>query len=210
MDPRHPVIGLISNLVALIAFVGLLFSLLLPIVTPKGWNAEEFVLLGIVILSVGISYWAKREHEILVVHAPGDSSSQYMDLEDLPTLISSNNDGSLVNSNTAAVIESIVGAQTTQSKSSVDGAIGVLSTGDIGMTSAYAASEHKVQHAKVNVNQENVGLPSSDVKSVPLPTYSDEKPATQVSVAAMIDLDDLMADESIPQTPIDLPELPDF
>ena len=78
------------------------------------------------------------------------------------------------------------------------------------MTSAHAASEHKVQHAKVNVNQENVGLPSSDVRSVPLPTYSEEKPATQVSVAAMIDLDDLMADESIPQTPIDLPELPDF
>ena len=210
MDPRHPVIGLISNLIALVAFVGILFSLLLPILTPKGWDTVEFILLGIVILSIGVSYWARREHEVPVVHAHGDSSSQYMDLEDLPTMVSSNNEGNFVNSNTAAVIESIVGVQASQSKSSVDGAIGVLSTGEIGISSASAASEHKVQHAKVNINQENVNLPTSDVKSVPLPTFSEDKSSEEVSVAAMIDLDDLIDDDPSPKTPIDLPELPDF
>jgi len=208
MDPRHPVVGFIANTIALISIIALLFSLLLPIITPKGWNMIENILVGSIVLSFAVSYWAKREREVLVVHAHGGSESQYMQLEDMPTMVSGNSQVDFVNTNTAAVINSIVGQQTAQTKSQVDGAIGVLSSGEIGKSSAAAVEINQVQHTKVNLQQSNVELPVQSFESVPLPV-SPSQPVEH-DVAAMIDLDDLLGENNSQKTQIDLPELPDF
>ena len=39
-------------------------------------------------VTIGISWWAKRENVTPVVHSHGDSESQYQALEDLPTMVS--------------------------------------------------------------------------------------------------------------------------
>ena len=209
MDPKHPVIGFTSSLIGLFFLMALIFSFIFPIFTPKGWGQIETVLAILLVISTGISYWAKKEHEIPVVHEHVSSESQYMELEDLPTMVSGGQ-GNFVNSNTAAVIESIVGVQTTQSKSQVVGAIDVLSSGEIGAVSAHAATVNQVQHAKVNLADAEVNLPTAEVKSVPLPSFDDVPIEIDQPVSSMIDLDDLLNEEDSPQTQLDLPELPDF
>lgn len=209
MDPRHPALGFTASLIGLFSLVVLIFSFLFPILTPKGWGQVETASLIVLILSSVISNWAKKEHDIPIVHEHGSSESQYMELENLPTMVSGGQ-GSFVNSNTAAVIESIVGVQTTQSKSQVVGAIDVLSSGEIGETSAHAATANQVQHAKVNLNDANVNLPTAEVKSVPLPSFDDVQEESAQPVSSMIDLDDLLEESESPQTQLDLPDLPDF
>ena len=210
MDPRHPTIAFVANLVGLVALVSLFFSLLLPFFTPKGWGLAETILLIVAITSVITVYWAKREHEIMIVHEHGGSESQYMQLEELPTMVSLNDEASFVNSNTAAVIESIVGTQTSQSKNQVEGAIDVLSTGEIGKTSAEAVSINQVQHTQVNLPQSNVELPKIETRSIPLPSISVPEVPMDDSVSAMIDLDDLMEDDTNSKPQSNLPDLPEF
>ena len=136
MDPRHPNIAFAANTVALIAFVALLFSLFLPIGTPRGWGNIETGLLAMVPLSLALSWWARREHDVPVVHEHGSSAAQYEAMEDLPTMVSLDAAQDSVNPNTAAVIESIIGSQATQDESAVDNAISALSKGQIGQSSA--------------------------------------------------------------------------
>ena len=147
MDPRHPNIAFAANTVALIAFVALLFSLFLPIGTPRGWGNVETGLLAMVPLSLALSWWARREHDVPVVHEHGSSAAQYEAMEDLPTMVSLDAAQDSVNPNTAAVIESIIGSQATQDESAVDNAISALSKGQIGQSSAAAVSNNDVDHA---------------------------------------------------------------
>ena len=216
MDPRHPVVGFIANTIALISIIALLFSLLLPIITPKGWNMIENILVGSIVLSFAVSYWAKREREVLVVHAHGGSESQYMQLEDMPTMVSGNSQVDFVNTNTAAVIESIIGKKTTQDVSAVSDAIGTLSSGDIGKTSAEIAQGNLRQVPEAtNPNFDSRGFQTEGIASIPLPKSTVE-PVTKVPVMSdlpdMLDLDDLLGEDESEgsMAPLDLPELPDF
>lgn len=216
MDPRHPNIAFAANTAALIAFVALLFSLFLPIGTPRGWGNIETGLLVFVPLSLALSWWARREHDVPVVHAHGSSAAQYEEMEGLPTMVSLDAAQDSVNPNTAAVIESIIGSQVTQDESAVDNAINALSKGQIGQSSAAAISNNEVDSAKVNVDKfDSRGFQIDGIESIPLPEVPTlELPDVPVmaDLPGMPDLDDLLNEDeaSAAPPPLDLPELPDF
>ena len=216
MDPRHPNIAFAANTAALIAFVALLFSLFLPIGTPRGWGNIETGLLVFVPLSLALSWWARREHDVPVVHAHGSSAAQYEEMEGLPTMVSLDAAQDSVNPNTAAVIESIIGSQVTQDESAVDNAINALSKGQIGQPSAAAISNNEVDSAKVNVDKfDSRGFQIEGIESIPLPEVPTlELPDVPVmaDLPGMPDLDDLLNEDeaSAVPPPLDLPELPDF
>ena len=216
MDPRHPNIAFAANTAALIAFVALLFSLFLPIGTPRGWGNIETGLLVFVPLSLALSWWARREHDVPVVHAHGSSAAQYEEMEGLPTMVSLDAAQDSVNPNTAAVIESIIGSQVTQDESAVDNAINALSRGQIGQPSAAAISNNEVDSAKVNVDKfDSRGFQIDGIESIPLPEVPTlELPDVPVmaDLPGMPDLDDLLNEDeaSAAPPPLDLPELPDF
>ena len=216
MDPRHPNIAFAANTAALIAFVALLFSLFLPIGTPRGWGNIETGLLVFVPLSLALSWWARREHDVPVVHAHGSSAAQYEEMEGLPTMVSLDAAQNSVNPNTAAVIESIIGSQVTQDESAVDNAINALSKGQIGQPSAAAISNNEVDSAKVNVDKfDSRGFQIDGIESIPLPEVPTlELPDVPVmaDLPGMPDLDDLLNEDeaSAAPPPLDLPELPDF
>ena len=216
MDPRHPNIAFAANTAALIAFVALLFSLFLPIGTPRGWGDIETGLLVFVPLSLALSWWARREHDVPVVHAHGSSAAQYEEMEGLPTMVSLDAAQDSVNPNTAAVIESIIGSQVTQDESAVDNAINALSKGQIGQPSAAAISNNEVDSAKVNVDKfDSRGFQIDGIESIPLPEVPTlELPDVPVmaDLPGMPDLDDLLNEDeaSAAPPPLDLPELPDF
>ena len=216
MDPRHPNIAFAANTAALIAFVALLFSLFLPVGTPRGWGNIETGLLVLVPLSLALSWWARREHDVPVVHAHGSSAAQYEEMEGLPTMVSLNAAQDSVNPNTAAVIESIIGSQVTQEESAVDNAISALSRGQIGQSSAAAVSDNEVDRAKVNFDKfDSRGFQIDGIESIPLPDVPTlELPDVPVmaDLPEMPDLDDLLNEDeaSAAPPPLDLPELPDF
>ena len=216
MDPRHPNIAFAANTAALIAFVALLFSLFLPIGTPRGWGNIETGLLVLVPLSLALSWWARREHDVPVVHAHGSSAAQYEEMEGLPTMVSLDAAQDSVNPNTAAVIESIIGSQVTQDESAVDNAINALSKGQIGQSSAAAISNNEVDSTKVNVDKfDSRGFQIDGIESIPLPEVPTlELPDVPVmaDLPGMPDLDDLLNEDeaSAAPPPLDLPELPDF
>ena len=216
MDPRHPNIAFAAHTAALIAFVALLFSLFLPIGTPRGWGNIETGLLVFVPLSLALSWWARREHDVPVVHAHGSSAAQYEEMEGLPTMVSLDAAQDSVNPNTAAVIESIIGSQVTQDESAVDNAINALSKGQIGQPSAAAISNNEVDSAKVNVDKfDSRGFQIDGIESIPLPEVPTlELPDVPVmaDLPGMPDLDDLLNEDeaSAAPPPLDLPELPDF
>jgi len=216
MDPRHPNIAFAANTAALIAFVALLFSLFLPIGTPRGWGNIETGLLVLVPLSLALSWWARREHDVPVVHAHGSSAAQYEEMEGLPTMVSLDAAQDSVNPNTAAVIESIIGSQVTQEESAVDNAISALSKGQIGQSSAAAVSNNEVDRTKVNVDKfDSRGFQVDGIESIPLPDVPTlELPDVPVmaDLPEMPDLDDLLNEDeaSAAPPPLDLPELPDF
>ena len=216
MDPRHPNIAFAANTAALVAFVALLFSLFLPIGTPRGWGNIETGLLVLVPLSLALSWWARREHDVPVVHAHGSSAAQYEEMEGLPTMVSLDAAQDSVNPNTAAVIESIIGSQVTQDESAVDNAISALSKGQIGQSSAAAVSNNEVDRTKVNVDKfDSRGFQVDGIESIPLPDVPTlELPDVPVmaDLPEMPDLDDLLNEDeaSAAPPPLDLPELPDF
>ena len=216
MDPRHPNIAFAANTAALIAFVALLFSLFLPVGTPRGWGNIETGLLVLVPLSLALSWWARREHDVPVVHAHGSSAAQYEEMEGLPTMVSLDAPQDSVNPNTAAVIESIIGSQVTQEESAVDNAISALSKGQIGQSSAAAVSNNEVDRTKVNVDKfDSRGFQVDGIESIPLPDVPTlELPDVPVmaDLPEMPDLDDLLNEDeaSAAPPPLDLPELPDF
>ena len=216
MDPRHPKIAFAANTGALLAFVALLFSVFLPIGTPKGWALAETILAILVPVFLGVSWWARREHSVPIVHEHGSAAAQYEAMEDLPTMVSSVNTQSGVNTNTAAVIESIIGKQTTQDVSVVSDAIGTLSSGEIGKSSAEVAQGNLRQIPEAtNQNFDSRGFQTEGIASIPLPKSTVE-PVTDVPVMAelpkMLDLDDLLGEDASENSmpPLDLPELPDF
>ena len=216
MDPRHPNIAFAANTAALIAFVALLFSLFLPVGTPRGWGNIETGLLVLVPLSLALSWWARREHDVPVVHAHGSSAAQYEEMEGLPTMVSLDAAQDSVNPNTAAVIESIIGSQLTQEETAVDNAISALSKGQIGQSSAAAVSNNEVDRTKVNVDKfDSRGFQVDGIESIPLPDVPTlELPDVPVmaDLPEMPDLDDLLNEDeaSAAPPPLDLPELPDF
>ena len=216
MDPRHPNIAFAANTAALIAFVALLFSVFLPVGTPRGWGNIETGLLVLVPLSLALSWWARREHDVPVVHAHGSSAAQYEEMEGLPTMVSLDAAQDSVNPNTAAVIESIIGSQVTQEESAVDNAISALSKGQIGQSSAAAVSNNGVDRTKVNVDKfDSRGFQVDGIESIPLPDVPTlELPDVPVmaDLPEMPDLDDLLNEDeaSAAPPPLDLPELPDF
>ena len=216
MDPRHPNIAFAANTAALIAFVALLFSLFLPVGTPRGWGNIETGLLVLVPLSLALSWWARREHDVPVVHAHGSSAAQYEEMEGLPTMVSLDAAQDSVNPNTAAVIESIIGSKVTQEESAVDNAISALSKGQIGQSSAAAVSNNEVDRTKVNVDKfDSRGFQVDGIESIPLPDVPTlELPDVPVmaDLPEMPDLDDLLNEDeaSAAPPPLDLPELPDF
>jgi len=215
MDPRHPNIAFAANTGALIAFIGLLFSAFLPFGTPRGWSTPETVLIVIIPLFAVLAYWAKREHEIPIVHQHSTSSAQYEAMEDLPTMVSLDKSESTVNSNTAAVIESIIGSQVHQDTNTISNAIGTLSTGEIGKSSA------AVVNANTNKNTETLALSKNEqsfqtegVPYIPLPNIGTKKSSDlppMLDLPDMIDLEDIDdVDEETNNSNLDLPELPDF
>ena len=121
-----------------------------------------------------------------------------------------------VNPNTAAVIESIIGAQVTQNESAVTSAISALSQGEIGKSSAAAVSNNDVDQSEVNASQfDSRGFQTEGVASIPLPEIAPlELPDVppMADLPAMPDLDDLLDEDesSAAPPPLDLPELPDF
>ena len=240
MDPRYPNVAFAANTCALVLGIGLLFSLFLPVGTPTGWAIVETILAVLIVGSWGLSYWAKRENEIPVVHAHGTSMDQYEAMEDLPTMVNLDNNQELVNPNTAAVIASIIGTESTQEDTAVSNAINTLTSGEIGASSAAAVVHNDIDHTKVNVdNIESNPLPSAAVHndvdhtkvnvenfdsrgfqtqgiaSIPLP----EVPALELpelpamaDLPEMLDLEDLLNEDAVAAAPapLDLPELPDF
>jgi hypothetical protein len=215
MDPKHPNIAFAANTGALVYIVGLLFSFFLPVGTAKGWAMPESTLAVLIPLSFAISWWAKREHDIPIVHAHGGANSQYEEMEDLPTMVSLDTASENVNPNTAAVIASIIGAETTQKESAVSMAINTLSTGTIGESAAAAVAHNDVDHTKVNTDKfDHRGFQTQGIESVPLPVVPAlDLPSLKVAeLPEMPDLEDLLSEDAISAAPppLDLPDLPDF
>ena len=216
MDPRHPNVAFAANTSALVFAIGLLFSLFLPIGTPTGWAIVETVLAALIASSWGLSYWAKQENEIPVVHAHGTSLDQYEAMEDLPTMVNLDDNLDNVNPNTAAVIASIIGTETTQEDAAVSNAINTLTSGEIGISSAAAVEHNDIDHTKVNVdNFDSRGFQTKGIDTIPLPVVPAlELPDLPVmaDLPEMPDLDDLLAEDAVAAAPppLDLPELPDF
>ena len=140
MDPRYPRVGLAANTLTLLLIICILFSVFLPFVTSKGWSIPETVMGLAIPLTLGISWWAKKENHNPTVHSHGDSESQYEALENLPTMVSLDDTNDFVNPNTAAVIASIIGESSHLKDGAVKGAINTLSTGEIGRSSAEAVA----------------------------------------------------------------------
>lgn len=216
MDPRHPNVAFAANTCALVLGIGLLFSLFLPVGTPTGWAMVETILVVLIVASWGLSYWAKRENEIPVVHAHGTSMDQYEAMEDLPTMVNLDSDQDLVNPNTAAVIASIIGTESTQEDTAVSNAINTLTSGEIGVSSAAAVVHNDIDHTKVNVdNFDSRGFQTQGIDSIPLPIVPalelPDLPA-MADLPEMPDLDDLLNEDAVAAAPapLDLPELPDF
>ena len=217
MDPRHPTLAFAANTGALVFGIVLLFSSVLPIVTPTGWGIVETILAIFVAISLGVSWWAKKEHESPVVHAHGSSNEHYEAMEDLPTMVSLDNASDLVNPNTAAVIASIIGGETSQETSAVANAIDTLSSGEIGATAAAAAAAHNdVDHTIVNLEpHDSRGFQTQGVDSIPLPMIPAlDLPDVPIiaELPEMPDLDSLLNEDanSAAPPPLDLPKLPDF
>jgi hypothetical protein len=215
MDPKHPNIAFVANTGALVFVVGLLFSFFLPVGTAKGWAMPETTLAVLIPLSFAISWWAKREHDIPIVHAHGGANSQYEEMEDLPTMVSLDSASENVNPNTAAVIASIIGEETTQKESAVSMAINTLSTGTIGESAAAAVAHNDVDHTKVNTDKfDHRGFQTQGIESVPLPVVPAlDLPSLKVAeLPEMPDLEDLLSEDAISAAPppLDLPDLPDF
>ena len=216
MDPRHPNVAFAANTCALVLGIGLLFSLFLPVGTPTGWAMVETILVVLIVASWGLSYWAKRENEIPVVHAHGTSMDQYEAMEDLPTMVNLDSDQDLVNPNTAAVIASKIGTESTQEDTAVSNAINTLTSGEIGVSSAAAVVHNDIDHTKVNVdNFDSRGFQTQGIDSIPLPIVPalelPDLPA-MADLPEMPDLDDLLNEDAVAAAPapLDLPELPDF
>ena len=216
MDPRYPNVAFAANTCALVLGIGLLFSLFLPVGTPTGWAIIETILAVLIVGSWGLSYWAKRENEIPVVHAHGTSMDQYEAMEDLPTMVNLDSDQDLVNPNTAAVIASIIGTESTQEDTAVSNAINTLTSGEIGVSSAAAVVHNDIDHTKVNVdNFDSRGFQTQGIDSIPLPIVPalelPDLPA-MADLPEMPDLDDLLNEDAVAAAPapLDLPELPDF
>ena len=216
MDPRHPNLAFAANTGALVFIVGLLFSFFLPIGTPLWWDYPETILIILVAISSGISWWAKKEREVPVVHAHGSSADQYEAMEDLPTMVSLDNPQDLVNPNTAAVIASIIGAESSQEVSAVTNAIDTLTSGEIGQSAAAAVAHNDVDHTKVNLDTvDSRHFQTEGVSSVPLPLVPalelPDLPAV-ADLPIMPDLDDLLNEDAntTAPPPLDLPDLPDL
>jgi len=216
MDPRHPTVAFAANTSALVLGVGLIFSAFLPIGTPTGWKLVETILAILVAASLAVSWWAKKEHVVPVVHAHGSSSEQYEAMEDLPTMVNLDSNHESVNPNTAAVIASIIGGTSTQEETAVANAIDTLSSGEIGASAAAAVAHNEVDHTKVNIDTFDVrGFQTQGVDTVPLPSVAElelpELPPA-VDLPEMPDLEDLLTEDDIANVPppLDLPELPDF
>ena len=141
---------------------------------------------------------------------------QYEAMEDLPTMVNLDNEQELVNPNTAAVIASIIGTESSQAETAVSNAINTLTSGEIGASSAAAVVHNDIDHTKVNVdNFDSRGFQTQGVKSIPLPIV----PALELpnlpamaDLPEMPDLDDLLNEDAVAAAPapLDLPELPDF
>lgn len=216
MDPRHPTVAFAANTSALVLGVGLIFSAFLPIGTPTGWSLVETILAILVAVSLAVSWWAKKEHVVPVVHAHGSSSEQYEAMEDLPTMVNLDSNHESVNPNTAAVIASIIGGNSTQEETAVANAIDTLSSGEIGASAAAAVAHNEVDHTKVNIETFDVrGFQTQGVDTVPLPPVAElelpELPSA-VDLPEMLVLEDLLNEDAIANAPppLDLPELPDF
>ncbi len=216
MDPRHPKLVFAANTVALVLTIGLLVSAFLPIGTPRGWGQPETILTILTVACFAISWWAKKEHDIPVVHMHGGSFDQYEAMEDLPTMVSLDNANDLVNPNTAAVIASIIGTESTQQVSAVANAIDTLSSGEIGESAAAAIAHNDVDHAKVHLETADSRVfQTTGIVSVPLPSMPalelPDLPAV-ADLPEMPDLDDLLNEDENQSAPppLDLPELPDF
>ena len=105
------------------------------------------------------------------MHAHGTSMDQYEAMEDLPTMVNLDDNQELVNPNTAAVIASIIGTESTQEDAAVSNAINTLTSGEIGASSAAAVVHNDVDHAKVNVdNIESRGFETQGIASIPIPS----------------------------------------
>jgi len=230
MDPRHPRIALAANAVAILVFfvgainmfggaffghpgekfrfIGTFYA---ESWAERGWSTQEWIALIIIIALIGISKWARREHGLLTVHSHGSSSDQYAALEELPTMISLDRPEEFVNPNTASVIASIIGSTTEQAVDEVTSAIDTLSSGEIGRTSAEAASVNKVDHAAVHTKEtrqfeSSTSETISKATSVPLP----ELPSDD-DIPSMLDLDELISEDSGEEnSKMNLPELPDL
>ena len=95
---------------------------------------------------------------------------QYEAMEDLPTMVNLDNNQELVNPNTAAVIASIIGTESTQEDAAVSNAINTLTSGEIGASSAAAVVHNEIDHTKVNVdNIESRGFETQGIGTIPLP-----------------------------------------
>lgn len=215
MDPRHPNIALAANTGALIIGIGVIFSWLLSIGTPKGWGNPETI--GAILLPIllAVSWWGKREHEIPIVHNHQGSNMQYEAMEELPTMVSLDNVQDSVNPNTAAVIASIVGSEINPEQSAVSSAITTLSTGEIGESAAAAVAHNDVDHAKVNSEAfDSRGFQTQGVDSVPLPVVPalDLPDLPVSSLPEMSDIDELLNEDAnaAAPPPLDLPDLPEF
>lgn len=216
MDPRHPNLVFAANTGVLVFSIGLLVSLFLPFGTPRGWDYPETILATLIATSAGISWWAKKERDVPVVHAHGSSADQYEAMEDLPTMVSLDNTQDLVNPNTAAVIASIIGTESSQEVSAVTNAIDTLTSGEIGQSAAAAVAHNDVDHTKVNHDTlDSRGFQTKGVDTVPLPSVPalelPDLPAV-ADLSAMPDLDDLLNEDTNTSTPppLDLPDLPEF
>ena len=216
MDPRHPNIAFGANTAALVASICLLFSAFLPYGTPRGWGIPETILVCLIPVLIGISWWAKRDHVVPVVHAHGTSEAQYEAMEELPTMVSLDNVNQEANTNTIAVIESIIGAQQTQDSSTISDALGALSSGSSEKSPLVDDIQNNMpKSVRIEDKFDERGFQTDGLASVPLPNNAPlEAPKVPVvtNLSEMPDLEDLLNEDeySAAPPPLDLPELPDL
>ncbi len=138
MDHRAPRLVIIARIIAVNIIIVLVTNFKYNLFGTAGWKIEETVLLMKAITWAVIAWWASREREVPEFDAKPTFEQQLQSLEDMPTKVRSSSttmdqfgfETVASNSQTSAIISSILGQPEDSSQQNIQQAIGALGIAD--------------------------------------------------------------------------------
>lgn len=226
MDHRAPRLVIIARIITVIIIVVLIANYKLNLLGTAGWKVEETVLLMKAITWAAIAWWASKEREIPEFDARPTFEQQLQSLEDMPTKVRSSSttmdqfgfETVASNSQTSAIISSILGQSGDSSKQNIQQAIGTLGIAD-NQQPIVAAPVQQVIEAPIRqvIQQpiEHVLEPSQVIEAQPLRVNVERVPLPHEDPDEVVAPDipgleegRVFASEELSQVP--LPDLDEF